>query len=316
MAILPSAYNQLRFGQLNFEIRNPPLDQLVQALQGAISAASPRSGVSVSLSNGSKVSTFEMIARSRNTQNNTTTPSNSPVSISNNNSSALKDSFTITYKDAYGQDKRWNFALLPAIENTLRPNNSTAGVPEVKPGILVRTGMNFKRFLIPGGPPVFQALGIEETFYQLVGAFIGAETNNGQEANPQAVYNINTSLNAYDSAMLFDKEVVQTAREVHLSILAGSGKRGFPIIDTPIQINVYGIVQNIRYFGVRHDRTYYAIDFRVTRYPNTPTNRRLPETRIEDMDRARLPIYDINRMDRQPPPQRTSYNFPAMPNRG
>jgi hypothetical protein len=81
--------------------------------------------------------------------------------------------FTIKYVDTNNVEQIYRFSLLPAVESKLA---SGSQVPEVKPGILIKTSMNIKRFLVPGGAPMFQMLGAEQTILQLVGLLIGNES--------------------------------------------------------------------------------------------------------------------------------------------
>lgn len=81
--------------------------------------------------------------------------------------------FTIKFVDNSNTEQIYKFSLLPAVESRLA---SGSQVPEVKPGILIKTSMNIKRFLVPGGSPMFQMLGAEQTMIQLVGLLIGNES--------------------------------------------------------------------------------------------------------------------------------------------
>jgi hypothetical protein len=150
-----------------------------------------------------------------------------------------------------------------------------ATVPEVKPGILVRTSMSYKRFAVPGSAPVFQSLGIEQTILQIVGLFIGME---GEIASPPdpVVYGRFGDTFAYASALVkaqqFDREAVQSGREVDLFIYAESSGANDGML-----IQYKCILQNFRYFVVRSDRVYYSIDAIVLDY----RQQRLPISQAE-----------------------------------
>jgi hypothetical protein len=172
--------------------------------------------------------------------------------------------FQITYVDVTGAQKTFSFSLLPAIETNLRSNHMGATVPEVKPGILVKTSMSYKRFAIPGSAPVFQSLGIEQTILQVVGLFIGTEGEVAGSPDP-VVYGRFADTIAYTSALSkaqqFDQQVVQSGREVGLYIYAESTGANDGML-----LQYKCIIQNFRFFVVRSDRVYYSMDAIVLDY--------------------------------------------------
>ncbi|EKQ70412.1 hypothetical protein OsccyDRAFT_0699 [Leptolyngbyaceae cyanobacterium JSC-12] len=202
-----------------------------------------------------------------------TTPNTNTVNLGEEGtiSTVRATRFEIRYTNVNGSSQLYLFSLPPAIETNLRSNTAGASVPEVKPGILIRTSMNYKRFLLPGGSPAYQSLGVEQTMIQLVGLFIGVE-GNFYVAPGQVLYGKfadTLKLNsAYQTARRFDEEVVQSAREVDLFINSES-----PQGLTPISINYRCILRSMRLFVARHDRVYYALDAEVTTFK---TNRISP----------------------------------------
>ena len=201
-------------------------------------------------------------------------------------------SFAIAYYDqTKSQRVMYTFSLLPAIETTMRTpgsSGSSAGVPELKPGILIRTQMNHKKFPIPGAGPVYQNLGIDQQVMQIVGTVIGNEqtyysplTNKFQHLidddaikdsgtrdnglnKSQALYSNNRShmLNSYLSAMQLNNNLVISGKEMELLLLSQMSAPG----DDILKIRLRGFVQGIRFFIVRSDRVYYAIDFVITKF--------------------------------------------------
>jgi len=192
-----------------------------------------------------------------------------------------QDYFTIAWQNSKGYGKRWWFALLPAIQS----NSSSSGQPpEVKPGILKRSGMAIKPFTIPGAPPVMQVLGLEATIMQLTGLFIGAEVmaNSGETGQNTFLaynaYDAKSSLNAYEKAKAFDYELVQVGRRSNLKIYSKAG------MSDPAMILMYDcLIQNFRYFIAKSDRVYYSMDLIILNYKHNSL------TSVADTDD--VPIY-------------------------
>jgi hypothetical protein len=173
--------------------------------------------------------------------------------------------FEVRYTDVNKVPKIFTFSLLPAIETNLRSSHHGATVPEVKPGILVRTSMNYKRFSLPGGSPVFQSLGIEQTIIQLVGLFVGTEgsTFNSPDSALYGRYGDSlklTSANKY--AEQFDREIVKAGREVTLFINSQTTDPR-----DGLTLTYKCCIQTFRVFIARFDRVYYSIDAVLTDYP-------------------------------------------------
>jgi hypothetical protein len=169
-------------------------------------------------------------------------------------------------------NRRWIFSLLPAVETS----SGTRQVPEVKPGILKKVGVNIKSFNIAGAPPVFQVLGLQPTILQIVGLFIGDETfetrNDSDSyekdygttsANPNAIYSTapGVDLKSQDTALTFEREVVQLGRQVTIRIRSAGGNQ-----DSSLFLNYEALIQNFRVHIVRSDRTYFAFDAIVLNY--------------------------------------------------
>lgn len=167
----------------------------------------------------------------------------------------------------YGDNKYFNFALLPAIESTL--NKGAAGVPEVKPGLVSLTSVKYKTFLVPGCKPIVQAIGVQSTIYQITGAFIGTEqfdlsTAPSKPASSKTIYRMPNSgaelqydrkdNNAINIAKRFDKDIVQKTKPVTL------------YINSDGDYSYEGVIVNFKVYGVRGDRAYYAMDLLSTSY--------------------------------------------------
>lgn len=179
------------------------------------------------------------------------------------------NSFKISYGTAE-KGKVWYFALPPAIESALQysPNSSLKGsiaVPEVKPGLLNISTMKYKNFIVPGGTPAVQGIGVQSTTFQLVGMIIGTEGVNskpsvqglyGKKAVPEATdsLGVNSNNNAATAAVEFDMEMAQKMREVTVEIKAD------------VLYTFTGVILNFKYYMRRSNCTYYIIDFLATNY--------------------------------------------------
>jgi len=176
-----------------------------------------------------------------------------------------KERFEVRFqKNVDGQDYTYvfAFALLPAIDSAFRTSGQP--VPDATPGIKFQTEMNYQRHLVPGGPPVYQAMGIKGRYLYLVGAFIGnevyAQKRSVERPNPAALDvtyegkpRIPAKIQSYQWAKTFDEEVIQNGRPVEILIQALSDRT-----DEDITISVRGIIESMRLYCVRADRTYYA----------------------------------------------------------
>lgn len=183
----------------------------------------------------------------------------------------IADNFSIVQTTSAGLINIFKFALLPAIESKL--GGGGGQVPEVKPGILRRVTQNIKTFELPGGVPAFQVLGVSATMFQIVGLFMGAEE---VLANNAKVYESNSkgSINAYRPearldaeyyACYFESEFVQKGMPVEIIINSRSNT------DVGIALSYKALLQNYRYFIVRSDRVYYAMDALILDYFKKPT---------------------------------------------
>jgi hypothetical protein len=194
--------------------------------------------------------------------------------------------FTLGFHDSDGVRVVFVFSLMPAMENMLRGNNNGLAVPEVKPGISFRTDINTKKMNIPGGPPVFQSLGIDKTILQITACLIGNETAPYVDSKTkQNTTNLNkntnvggnelitstgaygapvlTSFNAMRSAIFLDTQVVQLGRPVIFSIYSDSHS-----VDTALDLNVRCLIQSLRILGRYSDRCYLSFDLVLLDYMN------------------------------------------------
>ena len=165
----------------------------------------------------------------------------------------------------------WNFALLPAIEASLQfsPSGSLKGnisTPEAKPGIMSNTELKFKSFLIPGGTPAIQGIGVQGNTFQLVGLFIGGE---GIDKDPslKGAYRTdvtgsfengnkgyNSSENAERASLAFDKEIVMTMAPVIVEI------------KNDITYTFKGVITNYKRYVRAANKVYYVLNFLTTDY--------------------------------------------------
>jgi hypothetical protein len=196
-----------------------------------------------------------------------------------NNALQQASSFDVIYQNVYGASETYSFSLLPAIESNLRPSVAGASVPEVKPGILLRTSMNHKKFSVPGAPPVIQTLGVDQTILQIVGLFLGVEGNSFTRDTTNYFSGQNQSpVDAEKAAITFDQEIVQGGRPIQILIAADGATP-----DGIIQLEFNCLIQNFRYFMTRSDRCYYAIDAIMTEYRRHKLPASLIGTEFEDV---------------------------------
>lgn len=186
-----------------------------------------------------------------------------------NNINGEKKHFKITTVDG---KKTWNFALLPSVEAALQygPNTSVKGaitVPEVKPGILNNTAVKYKNFLVPGGSPVIQGVGIQATTRQIVGLFIGTEGSSDYPSlNP--IYRLDNAAgdyketgvgygqtaNAITRALEFDEQIVQEMKAVNVEI------------KSDVTFSFECVIVNFKYYVRSANRVYYVLDMLSTKY--------------------------------------------------
>lgn len=203
--------------------------------------------------------------------------------------------FFIEYKNVKGQEKQWEFTLLPAIDNNLSIGVSSpvsrgngAKVPEARPGLMVQTVMRHKNIPIPGSVPVVQTIGPEMMVIQLVGAFVGNELdgergvdrnytpNISSEARfgsgEDALYakwgeNLNNGLDSYEKARVFNREVVLQGAPIILSVIS---RRTNNLGDSNFMLFVYeAVITGFKIYAARQDRTYYALNALITDYEVT-----------------------------------------------
>lgn len=179
---------------------------------------------------------------------------------------SLVSEFYITYRSPEQEPKTkvFQFALPPSMESFTAGPGQT---PEVKPGILRRSGLNIKTFKMPGGKPIYQVLGHQPEMLQLTGLFVGAEQDiNGSEGlftedKSYLAYSQNTSLNASYWSNVFQTQVVEAGSPVELTLFA-AGRGPDPFLKFKIQC----LIQNCRYFLRRGDRIFYALDVIVLEF--------------------------------------------------
>lgn len=181
--------------------------------------------------------------------------------------------FSISFRDASGEQRTFKFTLMPAVDD----GNETTHIPEIKPGILKKTSMHMKRFTIPGSSPIFQMIGVRETILQCVGLMVGDEKfqEDGSSSPISAHYLAETNLNAYKSALEFDGEIVQKGYACGLTIASG----GEGSNDDTQVIRHNCLIQNFRYFITRSDRVWYSLELVVLDY--TPGGSKYPAFNVD-----------------------------------
>lgn len=233
-------------------------------------------GSSSGVTQGLTYKSFSFSKGFSNTLNkNAYTPDPAIIDSLANNLNDIADGFVINQLNEAGEKtKSFNFSLLPAIESSVGGRQ----VPEIKPGILKRSSVNIKTFNLPGGAPAFQSLGLEPTMLQLVGLLVGSESVYETESSNAKltktskgvlpIYTPTSTLNAYQSAMYFEQQLVQNNRPVEISISANNSNSGMSNFDPTLTIVYKALIQNVRYFIARQDRIYYSIDALLLDYPN------------------------------------------------
>jgi len=187
-------------------------------------------------------------------------------------------SFTIQYNDVtLGAPRYFNFSLPPAIDNILTYSSSgsfrgNASVPDVKPGIPIRTAMKHRNINIPGGTSVVQTIGVDSKYMVLVGAFLGSEqfSTAAMSSIPNQFAPVYSSLSsgaanyglstAYTMAKAFDENVVQQGAAVTVTINMNDGVYSENVTAT-------GVVVDFKIQAVRPAKTYYSITLLYTTFP-------------------------------------------------
>ena len=178
--------------------------------------------------------------------NSTKTVETNPPNISSSLNSLNKlvaraDTFSLKYTDKNG-DKKIDFTLLPAIETVLNYSSPTSkfrggpGVPEVQPGIPIRTQMRVKNHLVPGSNYMLQNLSIDRKSIFLVGAIIPGKT----------------SSNTYETANFIEENIVRRGAIITVSIKVPSPKFTESVFFT-------GSILEFKYYCVRNNLTYYSL---------------------------------------------------------
>ena len=190
--------------------------------------------------------------------------------------------FSIGFKDGSRTNRIFRFSLLPAVDD----GNETTSIPEIKPGILKKTTMQLKRFTIPGSSPVFQNIGIRETILQCVGLLVGNEDfkDDSSQNDISEIYDKNSSLNAYRSALEFDGEVVQKGHKCGITIASGGNETN----DKTLVIRHNCLVQNFRYFVTRSDRVWFSLELAILDY--TPGGSKYPTSNLEEEEEAEVEV--------------------------
>jgi hypothetical protein len=163
---------------------------------------------------------------------------------------ALSDKFTMSFKDADGEPKLVDFELLPAIEPILSYSSPTSkfrggpSVPEVRPGIPIRTVMRVKNQVVPGCYNLTQSLGVDSKSIILVGAII--------------IPKISATKHTYETAKFIDERIVQRGKLVTVTITTSKDLSKDP--DNKNTISFIGSIIEFKYYTVRPSLTYYSFN--------------------------------------------------------
>lgn len=196
-----------------------------------------------------------------------------------------KDSFTVDYyvgeKEGQANYLKFTFALLPAIDNIVNysasgPFRGNESVPEVKPGIPIRTAMKHRNTVIPGGTNVIQTIGIDSKYIVLVGAFVGTEKSTSGDSVGATFYDTIyqragnpkgplPEYSSYKQAKFFNDEVVEKGAPVNITIQTEGQK-------TDDSIKVTGVIVDFKIQAVREAKTYYAMTILYTNSLRNKTN--------------------------------------------
>ena len=213
------------------------------------------------------------------------------------------DRFEVRYLKRIGNEDVefvYAFSLLPAIDTTLR--TSGQGVPDATPGIRFQTEMNYQRHLIPGAPPVYQSMGIKGRYVYLVGTFLGVEKNvtGVTTLRPKpSLLDIKISEddkvrppvcsarpNSYETSKVFDEDIIQNGRPVELVIFSDSDRT-----DESLYLRIYGVIESMRLFCVRADRTYYALTVSSLQFQWGPKVSEIPQ--VEEKKKTLEELLDL-----------------------
>lgn len=166
---------------------------------------------------------------------------------------ALSDKFTITFS-LNGKDTVINFYLLPAVETVLNYSSPTSkfrggpSVPELRPGIPIRTVMRIKNHIVPGSYNITQNLGLDNKSIVLVGAIIPPVN----------------SAHTYITAKYIDENIVQRGALIAVSIIVSKGSSKDP--NNQESISFTGSIIEFKYYTVRSNLTYYSFNIVYSSY--------------------------------------------------
>lgn len=183
-----------------------------------------------------------------------------------------KDEFTIEY-GAEGSKKKYVFALLPAMDSSAgKGMGAMPAVPEVKPGIVIRSMMKQKNIIIPGGVSVVQTIGVDSTVLQAVGAFIGSEKLNSNDKKPdlspvyQGLTGTYGQKSSADKAREFMEKVVFSGRPIKFKAAAAAITEPNTTSYKEMKVEYTGVVLSFKFYAQRYNRTYYTLDILLTDY--------------------------------------------------
>lgn len=230
------------------------------------------------------------------------------------NNVSTRDTFEIFYQDVFVSDiekkqyKEFKFELLPSIESTVNhPGGSNVlrgatTIPDVKPGIPIRTVMKHRNINIMGGKNVIQTIGIDSKFIILVGAFIG-----------------DNNISSHQEAKFFDEQIVQPGLRVSITIRAHFGADlALPNPKKEGEFkNLKGFISEFKLYAVRREKSYYSITIIIEDFPSLPDpieDFRLEQQKLKEIELKKSPTPPPNTATSQPNTATSQVNTDDIPN--
>jgi hypothetical protein len=162
-------------------------------------------------------------------------------------------------------ESKFYFSLLPAIktDNISQVGFNMNDTPGAAEGLSMLDKVRYNNKVIPGGHPIVDAIGLESSTVQLVGAFTGWDeiSRDGSSGSADEIKVADLSSqnlpenHSYSTARVFSNEIVKRAGEVLVRVK-----------DNKLFIKFHAVIIDFQIFTVRHDLTYYKLNCLMTRY--------------------------------------------------
>ena len=159
--------------------------------------------------------------------------------------------------------KDYYLKLLPVRSSI---HSGTKDIPNALPGLAFKFKHNVKKIKVPGSIPVYQNLGIDSLFINLVGCFTGSD---GEDVS--AVKNSTNPFAAYDSYRSFqDFYNLAIINRSALTVTVNMARNNLEDTHEHIFSDAFGnpkftgMVKAMEVYHAREGRTYYAIQFEIT----------------------------------------------------